>query len=237
MTETSSTGTVEAGLTPWYFRRMIILLVMFFGFGAYFAYDWQIGYPKKKVIYERYLDYKAQGEEGLREWAKVSKEEGIDFENEAEMAPFKVDDGKIQQQFWGMVVCFLIGAVVAVFFLRSLGTKLGVDERALRLPRRAPVPFGDIRVVDTRKWLNKGLARVVWEESGSSRKGVIDGMKYGGFKGEKPYLPDLILERVVDRFTGELIEIEEIDDEEKATDGVGGAEEERGDEVASKEGA
>lgn len=201
---------IEAGLTPWYHRRMIILLVMFYGFAAYFAYDWQIGYPKKQVIYERYLELKAQGEEGLRQWAEEARENRWSFEDSRTMAPFAATDEKIREQMWGMIICLVLGAIATGFYLRSAGTRLAVDGDTLHLPKHPLIPISAITRLDTRKWLNKGIARLSYQiPGGKSGQAAIDGLKYGGFKGEKPFAPDLILERVVSTFPGELIEIEE----------------------------
>ncbi len=207
---------IEAGLTPWYHRRMIILLVMFYGFAAYFAYDWQIGYPEKQVIYERYLELKEQGEEGLRLWAEEARENRWSFEDSRTMAPFAATDAKIREQMWGMIVCLVLGAIATGFYLRSAGTRLAVDADNLLLPRHGPIPISAITRVDTRKWLNKGIARLNYQiPGGKSGQAAIDGLKYGGFKGEKPFTPDLILERVVSTFPGELIEIEEEPEEQE----------------------
>jgi hypothetical protein len=205
----STPDTITASLTPWYIRRMLILFAMFLGFTGWFAYDWQIGYPKKAAIYQEYLAYVAKGEDGLRDWARVSAERKIGFEDERTMAPFKADAGKIQEQLYATLVCAVLSLLVLVLFIRSLGTSLGISGGDLLLPRSAPVAIASIHRVDTRKWLGKGLAYIWYQSQDGTRKGVIDGMKYGGFKGEKPYLPDLILERVVEGFQGELIELQE----------------------------
>ena len=206
-------GVIQAGLTPWYYRRMLVLFLMFFGFGCYFAYDWQIGYPKKKVESEnamaRYQELYAQGDAGKLQWARESKENKWEIKNQQTMAPEVMTDSKIREQLWGTIVCGVVAAVVLTNFLRSRGTTLKADGEALLLPDGRRAPYSAIRRVDTRKWQNKGLASLWYEEGGRTRKAVIDGLKYGGFKGEKPYRPDQILDRVVDRFHGELIEIRE----------------------------
>lgn len=201
--------TLTARLTPWFIRRMFILFLMFAGFGGWFGYDWQVGYPKKAAIYSEYLGYRDKGEEGMREWARVSVEKKYKIEDEKSMAPPKIDAGKIKEQFFAMLVCFAVSALVLAYLVRSLGTALRVDGTTLFLPRSAPIAIADIVRVDTRKWMSKGLAYVWHKTGGAERKAVLDGMKYGGFKGDKPYLPDQILARVVDTFQGELIELQE----------------------------
>jgi hypothetical protein len=222
MDTTTAPHRLQAALTPWYYRRMAILFGMFFFFGAYFGYDWRVGYPKKKAAGEaamaRYQELWPQGEKGQAEWAKLSRDNKWETEG-VDMKPKVLTDAKIAEQFYGMLVCLSVAAVVAVFFLRSRGTVMAVDDEALELPGGTLVPFTAIRKVDTRKWLNKGLAVIWFEAGGPLKRGVIDGLKYGGFKGEKPYLPDQILERVVERFQGELVELQE--EEEAAGEETG----------------
>lgn len=213
---------ITVNLTPWFTRRMLIMLAMFGFFAAYFAYDWKVGYPKKASIYQEYLGYQAKGEEGMREWAVIAREKKYDLEDEKKLKPMEVDDGKIAQQFWGMIVCTVLSAITVYFLVRSLGTGLAIANEQLLLPRTPPIAISDIVRVDTRKWMSKGLAYVWYQSGGSEKKGVIDGLKYGGFKGEKPYAPDLILEHVVKNFRGELIELEEAPADTAATGSAGG---------------
>jgi hypothetical protein len=210
MEQPSHTPDLVAKLTPWFTRRMAIMLAMFVFFAAYFAYDWKVGYPKKALIYKEYLAQQQLGEEGLREWANIVKEKGYDLEDEKTLMPAKIDDGKIAEQFYCMVLCALLAAGITVHLARALGTTLEAGQDSLKLPHSAPIAIASIVRVDTRKWLNKGLAYVWYKNNGKETKGVIDGLKYGGFKGEKPYLPDQILERVVTRFQGELIELQDV---------------------------
>lgn len=212
----SSPPIFDAPLTPWYTRRMLIMLAMFGIFAAYFAYDWKIGYPKKAEIYKTYLSYAKDGKEGLLKWADVARQNGWDdYEDETKLEPFKVDDAKIAQQMWGMIVCSAATLIILVMAVRSVGTRMALRDGKLRLPGLDPIEMADIKRVDTRKWLSKGLAHIWYLKDGTEKKGVIDGLKYGGFKGEKPYVPDQILEYVVKNFKGELIELEELPPEDQ----------------------
>ena len=209
MDQTPHSPDLVARLTPWFTRRMSIMIAMFAFFAAYFAYDWKVGYPKKAVIYQEYLAHQQRGEEGLREWANIVKEKGYDLEDEKTLMPAKIDDGKIAQQFYCMIICAVVTLGIGVHLARALGTTLEAGRNTIKLPRSASIAISSVVRVDTRKWLNKGLAYIWYTSNGSETKGVIDGLKYGGFKGEKPYLPDQILERVVSTFQGELIELQD----------------------------
>lgn len=209
MEQSPASPVLVAKLTPWFIRRMSIMLVMFIFFAAYFAYDWKIGYPKKALIYQEYLAQQKRGDEGMRAWATTVKEKGYDLEDEKNLMPAKIDEGKITEQFYCMLICAALTLAIGVHLARALGTTLEAGPDTLKLPHTPTIAIADIIRVDTRKWMNKGLAYVWYKTNDKEAKGVIDGLKYGGFKGEKPYLPDQILEHVVASFRGELIELQD----------------------------
>lgn len=68
------------------------------------------------------------------------------------------------------------------------------------------ISFQSIYRIDTRKWAKKGLAYVFYDEGDASKnRAVIDDLKFVG--------ADLILDRMKDRISGEIIEV--VDAEEK----------------------
>ena len=48
--------------TKWFIWRAVLMLVMFGGFGAYFLYDWRIGYPQKNYVVANYTAFNKAGE-------------------------------------------------------------------------------------------------------------------------------------------------------------------------------
>lgn len=85
--------------TKWFIWRALLMLVMFGGFGAYFLYDWKIGYPEKNYIVANYKAFSAAGEawskgEGLRDskvWADFVGSQAIPFEDDPSLYPPKTD--------------------------------------------------------------------------------------------------------------------------------------------------
>ena len=56
--------------------------------------------------------------------------------------------------------------------------------------------------VDKRKWKHKGLAAIFYrDEQGNEKKAVIDDLKYSG--------ADQVLDRLLGRFSGEVIDLDE----------------------------
>jgi len=245
-TTDSPQATIVGKITPWFTKRMLIMLAMFFGFSAYFFYDWKIGYPKKRVIYDTYLVYeserKALEAEGKSEESRKKLNAWIDeatknewnlnlntFEPES-----KIDDAKIAEQLYFAIGTGVVSLGVLVYFLLSLRKTLEVDGEAVKLPNGQRVPYSAIKTVDTRRWGNKGLATIVFDD-GAGLKGTakIDGLKFGGFVKPEPFPADLILNRIVENFRGDLIELEEIEEEVEKEECE--AAEEVGDEVTKSE--
>jgi hypothetical protein len=74
---------------------------------------------------------------------------------------------------------------------------LGEDDHWVS-PEGLKIPYASVFRVDKRKWDNKGLA-YAWYRSGSvEKRAVIDDLKFGG--------ADKVLDRILSRFSGELIE-------------------------------
>ena len=85
--------------TKWFVWRAILMLVMFGGFGAYFLYDWKIGYPKKNYIVAHYAAFNAAGkdwtvDENLASpeaWEAYVAKQTIPFEDDDSMYPGGTD--------------------------------------------------------------------------------------------------------------------------------------------------
>lgn len=54
MEQSSESSEIICRPTQWFFWRAILMLAMFGGFGAYFLYDWKVGYPKANYIVAHY---------------------------------------------------------------------------------------------------------------------------------------------------------------------------------------
>lgn len=101
---------------------------------------------------------------------------------------------------WVSAFCILINALI------NSRRVLIADEDKLISEKGAIISFQSIYRIDTRKWAKKGLAYVFYDEGDASKKrAVIDDLKFVG--------ADLILDRMKDRISGEIIEV--VDAEEK----------------------
>ena len=96
----------------------------------------------------------------------------------------------------------LAALAVLVRFLLQRGTTLRADETGLTTPAGRRVPFDKVFRIDKRKWKNKGLAAIFYrDEQGNEKKADIDDLKYSG--------ADQVLDRLLGRFSGEVVDLDE----------------------------
>lgn len=191
-------GKITCHTTRWYTRRRILMIVLFLGFSGWFFRDWKWAYPKERAVYDEYWpEYQkmlSEGREG--EWIDVAKEKGW-----PEKPVEKNYDRKIAEQLYFGILTGVGGLALLVAFLRNRKRTLEADDVSFTTPDGRRVPFASAFRIDKRKWDHKGLAYVYYrDESGASRKAVIDDLIFGG--------AGAILDRLLSRFQGELIELE-----------------------------
>lgn len=188
---TDASDVLIGRATPWFHRRWLIFIVFLLGMSGWFAYDGAVGYPKQNRMVETFQKFKTEGR--LAEWPTFARARGWP---DAENMPELKTPSQIRTQFHFAIGGTVVGLVVLVLYLRRRGRELRVDADHLFTPEGVTVPLRSIRRVDPARWQDKGLATVYFEADGELQHVVIDGLSYGGFTGEKPYLADRILERV-----------------------------------------
>lgn len=150
-------------------------------------------------------------------WNEYSDEQGW-----ASDAPDKSHDAQsVQEQlYWGMG-SGVFGLVALFFFMRTTQRHLKVDDEAFYGPNGKKILFSKITKIDKRKWDTKGLAHLYYDENGSEQKCKIDGLVYGQFKEEDGAPAEALFQRVLENFSGELIDLapEEDEDDEESHDG------------------
>jgi hypothetical protein len=227
------TDVIECHVTRWYYRRMGLLTAMFIGMGLYFIYDGKWGYPKKNEIAERkewferevvgtgtppaagsYEEAKAKGPDAVTQWmaearaqqwvisSQMQEPRWDDFAAPHGWAsdPKKYSDEEIEQQFWWGGAVLVGGLITGVLLLLNRNKTFVGHPGHMVMPNGTEVSYDSVFKIDKRKWDNKGLAYAFYRasEGGPSRKAVIDDLKFGG--------ADKILTRLMDNFSGELIE-------------------------------
>jgi hypothetical protein len=144
------------------------------------------------------------------QWITYSAREKLDAK---QLEP--LDEGKIQGQFIAFSVCLVLGIVALFFLLRTLRRSMAVDAEGLLTPTGRRVAFADITRIDLRQWKRKGLAFVFHGPDSPPRRARIDGMTYGGFKAEDGAPAEALMQRVLARFSGEILDYVEEDPAEE----------------------
>jgi hypothetical protein len=218
---TSEAEITVCRVTPWFYRRMGILAAMLLFMGGYFIYDGKVGYRKDNAIADEKVRFEtedlksfdeARGAGRLDEWVAQARAAGRPAGENGEppkWATFAAQHGwpeqpkrhpeeEIFQQFeWGGGMLVLALLVIAKVLL-DRGKKLTGHAEHMIMPDGAEVRFADVFKVDKRKWDHKGLAYVHHRTGGTERRAVVDDLKYDG--------AGRVLERLLTRFKGELIE-------------------------------
>ncbi len=215
------TAPIVCRVTNWYFRRMAMGGGLLLVFGCLFLYDGIWGYPKsialaqKKEWFEKeFLSTfdKAKAEGRLEQWIAEAKAQnmpaGTDGEpprwvsyaaqNGWEESPKLFTDAEVAEQFWFGYGCLAGAVLVGLFTLLNKGKTLRAEADHWVTPEGGQIRFADVFRVDKRKWEHKGLAYAWHRADGAEKRAVIDDLKFGG--------ADKVLERILSRFNGELIE-------------------------------
>lgn len=186
-------------------------------------------WPEILTDYEGYK--KAMEEEGNKAtpplWAKISDERGWSSNVPEKSYARK----KIKEQLYYGIGSGALMLVGLFFLVRTARRSMKVDGEAYYAPGGERVPFSSIRRIDKRKWETKGLAYLTYEAGEEKKKVKVDGMVYGQFKAEDGAPAEKLFERILENFSGELVELEA--DEDEAEDSAG---EREGQNQAAKEG-
>lgn len=209
-------------VTPWYFRRMLLVTLILGAGAASFLYDWGIGYPKANEIASKkeWFDQtwlpsyeQAKRSNNLAQWEESAKRKGLPVGRDGDsprwisyaaqqgwpQEPRRYSVAEISAQLGWSAGCF--GAAIIAFWsaLVHRGRVLSGHPHHLVTPNGRRVNYQDITRIDLRAWESKGLA-YLWHRSkagAAEKRIVIDDLKYGG--------ADRVLELVLAQFRGPIL--------------------------------
>ncbi len=152
--------------------RLTVVGLFCLGVGLWALYDGKITYPNQR---ERALAFQELKEQGrLEEWTEYAAKRG--------WQPY--DPGKpktpeeITVQFFMLAVAGGAGLLVLIHVLRSKGRWIDMDETGLRSSRGLQLTFDQITSIDKKKWDNKGIAKLHYQENGRKKIFVLDDFIY-----------------------------------------------------------
>lgn len=160
---------------------MILMTLIVAGAGGWFLYDGLVGYPNNNVRAEVYLPLRDKLGKDTPElekaWAEETKARGW-----SDSAPKKIyTSSDIRTQIIIAAVALLGAGLCARHYFSSLKTTTRLEEGKIFLPDGRMIPLDKVRGVSRKRWKNKGIADLVYEERpGRMRKFVLDDYKYIG---------------------------------------------------------
>jgi len=134
---------------------------------------------------------------------------------------------EINEQWICAGVCVILSVVAAFFLLRTIRRRIVADEEGVTAQNGKRVPYTDLKVLDLRKWDNKGLAFADFDGTAGKGRLRIDGLTYGGFKKEDGQPAEMLMQKIRSKFSGEIIEfarVEEVSEEEPEAKSAPGGE-------------
>jgi hypothetical protein len=209
-------------VTPWYFRRMILVTLIFSAGACTFLYDWGVGYPKANGIADK-KDWfeqqwlpsyeQAKQQQRLTQWEEAARLKGLPVGRDGDsprwvnyaaqqgwpQSPHRYSTREIRGQLYWAAACLLAALITAWTALLHRGRVLSGHAQHLVSPKGQRVNFHEVTRVDLRAWESKGLAQI-WHRPGGGRERqvTIDDLKYGG--------AELVLGLLLKQFQGEVLQ-------------------------------
>jgi len=159
---------------------MLLISLVMLGFGAYCAYDWQVGYPRTKEIGMAYQKIKAENRSNYPTvWKAYAEPRGwptaatkIKIKNEAGY------DSDIRTQLIMGLITVPLGLLFAFKFVNESRRWVAMDATGITASGGHKVPWDSIKSLNEAKWKTKGIAWLHYQaESGGERRLLLDDFK------------------------------------------------------------
>jgi len=203
-TESPAPEKLEFRVSPWFYRRLGLLILLTGGLGLYFLYDGAIGYPKKNFTVDLHEAFEAgragqdwreavdmdavTGEERrqqLREAHRAGREGGAWAGFAAELSlpekvPERYSEAEIREQFHFAVLMGIVSLGIVGYGLLQRRRVFRCEAGRLVPPRGGAVRFERVERIDLRKW-DRGLGWLHYrDDEGEERKLKLDDYKFSG---------------------------------------------------------
>lgn len=177
----------EARVTTIWKNQRLLVSVLFLFFGAYFAFDGLVTYPRLNKIYAQYHEYDPEGKkldaslsEEAREKAKAeakAKWEAHAKRENWDVVPPEKHHSEMEQFIFGGFTG-VIGIIALLYWLSQKGRVLRTTETEIHTPSGKVIPFSAITGLGKKKWESKGFATVRYEINGQKGQFLLDDYKF-----------------------------------------------------------
>jgi hypothetical protein len=160
-----------------YYRRFLIIGVLALGWAVYCLYDGFIGYPRQReraLAFQRLDDEYKGGVEVLDKWHSYAQERGwpTNFPGEPK------SQGDIYMQFVMAAATGAIGLWLLWGVWRTRGDWIEQTDRGLTSSWGQSLDYDQVLSIDKRKWRNKGIAKIRYQDGGRKRRFMLDNFKF-----------------------------------------------------------
>ncbi len=177
---------VDARISSAWRKRMLFLLFMIFGSGAWFLSDGYIYWPKEQQRYVEFTEIRDELEaagkpvddESLElrmAWERQARESGYKRKFPKERTPAKIREQLVIG--WTM----LAGSVLfAAWIAWNHTRKVTAEGEVVTGASGEKVELDSIIKIDRKKWENKGIAYAIYENGGKQKRLTLDDHKFAG---------------------------------------------------------
>ena len=173
--------TVRAEYDPSYFKRFLWMALGCAAAGAWFFFDGSVTYPREldrcKAYWQASGDPKSPWQAiDESEWLEIAKANNWS-KAKPEVKPDK-QQAKIGTQFFYGIASTLIAIPCLLKWYLARGTWVEGDEDEINSSWGQSFKFANVESINKRKWEDKGIAKVRYEEDGRTQIFVLDDFKY-----------------------------------------------------------
>lgn len=158
-----------------FYLRFLLIGVVTFAFALWALYDGTVAYPNQAIRANKYIELEeAGGDEWKDEWKAYAREQGWPIANPGHPK----GPGDIIVQYIMAGGSGSVSLVLLVVVWRSRGRWIELD--GARLTSSWGQSFGceEIVSIDKKRWRDKGITRINYEQEGRKRRFVIDDFKF-----------------------------------------------------------
>ena len=172
MTRTNPPMTLRANIDRRFYLKFLLIGVAIIGFALWSLYDGAVKYPNQR---SRALEFQKLDEEGRSaEWQEFARGRGWPTDPPGEPKT-EVDFG---MQFIMAAGAGTVGLVLLIVVWRSRGRWIEASESGLKSSWGQSVDFDCVVSINKKKWREKGIAKIKYEDGKRRKSFVLDNYKY-----------------------------------------------------------
>ena len=199
---TDSQQIVRANNDPKFYFRFLLIGIALLAGSVWFLYDGMVTWPhhrerslKYEEIKRKYAESEGKLDRDVRkqvreEYAEIAKQNGWPTKPPKPREPIEADEVHhptysepeiIQQYIWSGAFA-LIGTAMLVNVWLARSRWIEADENTLTSSWGARIDFDKVLVINKRKWRDKGIAKIKYEQDGRQKTFVLDNYKFERYK-------------------------------------------------------